>query len=175
MQVSVIVQLSSKKFVQLLLLLIVRLFGFTFGKNAHFIIVVLKAMGLCLLVSSSLWLLLCLHYVLKIVVLIALFAVSIKMHVLLQFQIFHLAMLVSFAVRMPSVFLPVSTVMVTETARMALMNRTVQLLLVQETSFCVPMEGQEESLDAFSVHHCVMARKTVRTQQMRKQLVVSIT
>ena len=98
-----------------------------------------------------------------------------KMHVLLQFQIFHPAMLVSFVVRMPSVFLPVSTAMVTETARMALMNRTVQLLLVQETSFCVPMEDQGESLDAFNVHHCVMAKKTVRIQQMRKLHVVSIT
>jgi len=83
-------------------------------------------------------------------------------------------MLVSFAVRMPSVFLPVSTAMVTETARMALMNRTVQLLLVQEISFCVPMEDQGESLDAFSVRHCVMAKKTVRIQQMRKLHVVSI-
>lgn len=84
-------------------------------------------------------------------------------------------MLVSFAVRMPSAFLPVSTAMVTETARMALMNRTVQLLLVQETSFCVPMEDQGESLVAFSVLHCVMAKKTVRIQQMRKQHAVSIT
>jgi len=84
-------------------------------------------------------------------------------------------MSVSFAVRMPSVFLPVSTAMVTETARMALMNRTVQLLLVQETSFCVPKEGQAESLDAFSVHRCVMAKRTVRIQQMRKLHVVSIT
>lgn len=83
-------------------------------------------------------------------------------------------MSVSFAVRMPSVFPPVSTAMVTETARMALMNRTVQLLLVQETSFCVSMEDQGESLDAFSVHHCVMAKKTVRIQQMRKLHVVSI-
>ena len=111
----------------------------------------------------------------KSVVLSALFVVCIKMHVLLQFQIFHLAILVSFAVRMPSAFLLVSTAMVTETARMALMNRTVQLLLVQETSFCVPMEDKGESLDAFSVHHCVMAKKTVRIQQMRKQHVVSIT
>jgi hypothetical protein len=76
---------------------------------------------------------------------------------------------------MRSAFLPVFTAMVTETARMALMNRTVQLLLVQETSFCVRMEGQGEPLIAFSVRHCVMAKKTVRIQQMRKQHVVSIT
>jgi hypothetical protein len=65
--------------------------------------------------------------------------------------------------------------MVTEIARMALMNRTVQLLLVQETSFCAPMEDQGESLGASSVHHYVMAKKTARIQQMRKQHVVSIT
>lgn len=94
---------------------------------------------------------------------------------LLQFQIFHHAMLVSFAVKMRFVFLQVSTAMVTETARMVLMNRTVQLLLAQETSFCAPMEDQGESLDAFSVHRCVMAKKTARIQQMRKQHVVSMT
>jgi hypothetical protein len=103
-----------------------------------------------------------------------LFVIPIKMHVFLQFQIFHHAMLVSFAVRMLFVFLQVSTAMVTETARMAPMNRTVQLLLVQGTSFCAPMEDRGESLDAFSVHRCVMAKKTVRIQQMRKQHVVSI-
>lgn len=75
---------------------------------------------------------------------------------------------------MRSVFLQVSTVMVTETAKTALMNKTARLLLVQETSFCAPREDPEEFLDAFSVHHCVMARRTVRIQRMRKQLVVSL-
>jgi hypothetical protein len=63
--------------------------------------------------------------------------------------------------------------MVTETARMALMNKTAQLLLVQGISFCAPREDREEFLDVFPVHHCVMARRTVRIQQMRKQHVVS--
>jgi hypothetical protein len=64
--------------------------------------------------------------------------------------------------------------MVTETARMALMNKTARLLLAQGTSFCALMENQEEFLGAFHVHHCVMARRTVRIQQMRKLHVVSI-
>ena len=48
LQVSLVVQLSSKKFVHLaVLLLIVRLYGDTFGKNAPFVITALKTIGLC--------------------------------------------------------------------------------------------------------------------------------
>jgi hypothetical protein len=55
LQVSVVVQLPSKKFLHLpLLLLFVTLHGVMFGKNAHFVITALKAMVLCLLLSSSL-------------------------------------------------------------------------------------------------------------------------
>jgi hypothetical protein len=64
--------------------------------------------------------------------------------------------------------------MVTETVKMALMNRTAQLLLAQGTSFCAPKEVQGEFLGAFNVRHCVTARRIVRIQRMRKQHVVSV-
>jgi hypothetical protein len=64
--------------------------------------------------------------------------------------------------------------MVIEIVRMALMNRTVQQLLAQGTNSCAPMEVQGEYLDAFHVHRCVMARRTVKIQRMKKQHVVSV-
>jgi hypothetical protein len=80
----------------------------------------------------------------------------------------------SSAARMPCAFLQVSIVMVIETVKMALMSRTARVLLAQGISFCAPTEAQGGFLDAFNVHHCVMARRTVRIQQTRKQHVVSV-